>query len=270
LIGAGGLLACAAVLAWAPPAQPCGYGMPSPVMRFLNAECVVAGRVIGFEDLNVRALPHAQARADQEYKIAVVHVNEALKGVRGQKHLRVGLYPTQQLQSGQEVVLFLASHFEEPFYVMQQVYEYGISPAGNARALADEVAQYRRLGRMLNDPLTALRSRDPQERLQTAVLLLTHYRTFRPALHHADRRTRAIDPEESRLILEALAEVGWNQGALDFRMNPRRAFALLAPAARDGWNPQGLNGNEVEAAARRWLRDHAPTFRVTALVEKDG
>src|SRR4051794_39267921 len=199
--GAGAVLACAAALAPPPPAAAWGYGMPSPMMGFLRAECVAAGRVIGFEDLNVAALPHPRATERVEYKIAVVRVTQGLRGVSDAEQLRVGLFPTQKLQAGQEVLLFLASHHDEPFYVMQDRYEYGLSREMNAKEFDNQVAQYRKLARILSDPGAALKAKDPQERLQAAIFLVNAHRTFRPDVHRADRRVRPLDAEQSRLVL---------------------------------------------------------------------
>ncbi|MCI0464071.1 MAG: hypothetical protein L0Z62_44630 [Gemmataceae bacterium] len=263
-----GVLACLGVLASDAPVRSCGYGMPSPLARFLAADCVVAGRVVGFEDQNINVLPFPTAQKDEEYKVAIVRVLHALKGAEGQEHVRVGTTRHQQLRNGQEVLLFLAEHFEEPFYLMRQEYEYAITGEGN-NAFAGQVAQYRRWSRLWNDPVAGLKSASDEDRLHTAALLMTHLRTFRPQAHHADRRLAPIDARLSKLILEAMANSDWSKGGADFRTSPRQVFSMVRATAKDGWNPQGLkNQQEIETAARRWLRDNAGTFRIQAFVEK--
>jgi hypothetical protein len=267
MFGVGLGAVCVALLAAAPPARPCGYGMPSPLMRFLQAECVVAGRVVGFEDQNVHTLPFANAPQDREYKVAVVHVLESLKGAPGEPQVRIGLFATQNLRNGQEAIFFLVPHFEEPFYLLQTQYDYPINRDNNPE-FETRVAQYRRWGRALTDPLGALQVKDARARAEAATLLLIHHRTFRPAEHRADRKLEPLDAAQSKLILEGLAGADWN-GATDFRSSPGRAFAMLGATAKDGWNPQGLKtSQEFEQAARGWLRDNAGTFRVTTFARK--
>lgn len=268
VVGTAALAACLAALTASAPVESCGYGMPSPLRRFLVAECVVAGRVIGFEDLNVFALPHATAPKDLEYKVAVVSVTHAFKGAREKDLVRVGLFPTQGLRGGQEVLLFLNRHFEEPFFVTRNPYEYGIGKDNNPD-YDRQLAQYGRWAKAWNDPVAALTSGDPVERLHAAILQVERHCFFQPGLHEPLAKKQPLDAERGRLILRALAGADWGKGGPDFRMTPWRAFSLLRATTNDGWRPEaGRNMQQIQSAACQWVGENAETFRIQAFVEK--
>jgi hypothetical protein len=250
--------------------QACGYGRPSPQARFLAAEVVVAGRVIAVEDQNVAALPFATAQKDVEYTVAIVHVTRTFKGAPGNERIRVGLMaPHQGLRPGQEVLLFLTRHFEEPFFIpLSGRFDYAISKDNNPD-FDRQLAQHERWAKAWNDPAAALTAKDQTERLHAAIMAVERHRLFQPAIHRAAGRMQPLDAVRSEQILRALAEVDWARGGPDFRMSPWRAFNMLGATAKDGWSPQpGWNTQQLTEAARRWLGEHATTFRIAALVER--
>jgi hypothetical protein len=260
---AGVLTATWAMLAEAPAVRPCGYGMPSPLSRFLEAETVLVGRVIGIEDQNVMTLMFSGAGQPQEFTVAVVDVQEHFKGTAGQTQVRVGFPLPQKPPIGQEICFFLIEHFAEPFYLATNQIHLPLLPD---QAVGREIDRYRRWGRLLRDSLAGLTATDAKERLDTATLLIARYRTPPRSIPAKDLKPTPIDAKESRLILEALAEADWSKVEPgEFRWTPWRLFALLGP--KEGWNPQGLNQpSDLETAAKRWLKSNAMTFRINALV----
>jgi hypothetical protein len=261
-VGFGAAMVCAMMLAGS-PAWACGYGVPSPLARFTAAEWVVVGKITTYEVKDVEAFPAPGATAKQTYAIAVLEISSAIKSAEGMTHLRIALPPGQLLPTGQEACFFLSPHFEEAFAVMPGRFGIPIVKSGNAGFDA-EVQRYERWGQLLKDPQEGLKSKDADERFLTAALLLTEYRTYRPGYHTKDRKTESIDPELSKLILQALAEANWSKAILDNTVTPRRLFAQLNPTAKDGWNPQNLaSGKDLEMEMKKWLADNAASYRIS-------
>jgi hypothetical protein len=253
-------------LASAGPVWACGYGVPSPLARFTSAEWVVVGKITTYEEKDVAALPTPGATAKQTYAVAVLEISKAIKGAEGMTHLRIAMPPYQLLPIGQEACYFLNPHFEEAFCVMPPRFGLPIVKAANAGFDA-EIQQYERWGELLKDPIEGLKAKDADDRFLTAALLVTDYRTYRPGFHAKDRKTEPIDPALSKLILQALAEADWNKAMLDNTVTPQRLFAQLNPTVKDGWNPQNLaSAKDRETATKKWLTDHAGSYRIAAYV----
>src|SRR5947209_10116095 len=146
------LAAGLAVLGSARPARACGYGMPSPLARFALADCVVVGKVTMVEPRPLQALFPGNGQM-VAYNVAVLKVEEMLKGDPRLTHVRVGLLPQQQLRPGFESCFFLAEHPQESFFVQgSNFYDYPIYKEGNP-GFTGEVETYRRLGKLSREPV---------------------------------------------------------------------------------------------------------------------
>jgi hypothetical protein len=263
----GAVLAGLALLAASRPAAACGYGMPSPLVRFAQADCVVIGKVETFEERTVEAAQYPGAPQKQTYGVAVLRLSEVLRGIEDLTHLRVGLLQHQTLQLGQEACFFLTPHHRESFFQMTDRYDYPINRQGNPGFEA-QMQQYRSWGRLLRDPVAGLQAKNPQDRFLTAALLVSQYRTRPATVPGKQPKAEPIDARESRLILEALAEADWAKAAPDFRVTPQRLFAQLGATPQDGWQPKPFKDmKEYETAVKTWLREHAGTFRIQALTQ---
>ncbi len=262
VLGIGGLLVG---LVTAATVQACGAGMPSPAARFATTDLVVVGRILTLEEKAQSMLPVPGAAQKADYRIAVLRIDEDLKGAQGLTHVRVALLPHQVLKPGYEGCFFLRPHFEELVYLFG-TYDYPIAKS-NALAFAQEMDRYRHWGKLLADPEAGFNSKDADERLLTAALLIAGYRTYQRGIHRPDLRTRPVDARESRRILEVLAEADWNKAGPDFRLSPPRLFGLLGATPKDGWVPRGFKSQqEYQAAVKAWLKEHAATFRIQAYV----
>ena len=262
------LATCLGVLGPARPAAACGYGMPSPVARFALADCVVVGRVTLVEPRPVLALfPGSGQRL--AYNVAVLKVQEMIKGDPRLTHVRVGLLAHQSLLPGFEACFFLQEHPEESFFLQgSDFYDYPVAREGNP-GFAAQVETFRRLGRLSGEPLDGLRAARAEDRFLAAALFVARCRTFRPTLHAGADRTEPVDALSSRLVLRALAEADWSRGAADFSLNPRRVFLQLGLSARDGWNPPAFRDlHEMEAFARKWLRENEDKVLLRAFVRR--
>jgi hypothetical protein len=266
MIGALGVAAGLAVVLSVRPVGACGYGTPSPLARFALADCVVLGKVTSIEDRGVLAT-QTRGGSKVEYTIAVVQVTNALKGAEGMTHVRVGVVPPQFLVPEQEAIFFLTQHSEEPFYHLGQRYDSPIQKENNA-GFAAQLQTYERLARLMKDPDASLVCKDAQDRFLTAALLLTEYRATDRLAGVKGAKQEAVDATRSRLILEALAGLDWNQYNADFRIAPRGLFNQLGMTDKDGWVTRGFKDNEeFDAAAKKWLLEHASTFRIKTYVQ---
>src|SRR5262245_53872203 len=72
-------------IAWALRAAP----PPGPT-RIANADAVFVGKVTEFEPVDVDAKAFPQAKETVKYRIAIVQVNEIIRGLKDEKTLRVG------------------------------------------------------------------------------------------------------------------------------------------------------------------------------------
>src|SRR6516162_447515 len=112
--------------------------------------------------------------------------------------------------------------------------------------------------------MAGLKSKDAQERLMTAGLLIARYRTPQPGA----AKTEPIDGEESKLILTILADADWSQPFRFGQMSPQQMFGQLNLTKEDGWvPPQNIRTpQDYGNAARTWLREHANTYRIKRFV----
>src|SRR5262249_53636710 len=127
-----------------------------------------------------------------------------------------------------------------------------------------QVSDLKKFAKLLADPKPGLTSKVAQERLETAAMLLAKYRTPRPG---AAAKTEPIDADESKQILQILADADWkaaNPGS-DYRVLPPRLFQSLGLTEKDGWT-QPKNFNEYAPAAQKWLKDNAATYRIQKFV----
>jgi hypothetical protein len=237
--------------------------------RTATADVVVTGRVTGFADKTVSV-------EKQEYKVAIVKVTESILVPKDVKELRVGFVPlprngargagplmapfTQgQLAVGQEACFFLTRQPEGDFYTFATL---GGVVDKRGRDYATTVAEARKAGKLLADPKASLTSKAAQDRFLTAALLVHRYRT-----PHGRQQTEPIDAEESKLILQALAEADWSSTRAApgvpplFAGPPHLVLRKLGPTEKDGWK-EPINVRELTPAAKKWLKDNVETFRI--------
>jgi hypothetical protein len=247
---------------------------PPPItQRIAVADTIVLGSVSAIEDLDVEAavLP----KGDKiKYRIAVVTVNETIRGKSDMQKIKVGFkvpgvpgkigskYPMANLQPGREYVLLLQKHHEGKF-LQVELYVDAIELAPGGKSDAD-VAQIKRCVKLIDNPKAALQSKDEADRLLAATMLIQKYRG-RPA-----EKTEPIDAEESQLILKALQGVkDWGKYDPLTRTNPVILFQQLGLTEKDGFRPlKNINdyNRDWGAAAQAWLEKHAATYRIQRFV----
>jgi hypothetical protein len=258
-----------------------GVRMPEPPLpqRVALADCVCTGRITALEAEPVSAFPLLKIAGAPKvpHQIALVDLQTSVVGAKGLRQLRVGyvapLPPDQggpsrprrppiKLTVGQEGCFFLRKHPEEPFYVMQAVWD--LQDKATAKDFDREMILIKRCARLLNDPDAGLRSKDAGDRLLTAGMLIFRYRTVQ-WVYRGKPRTEPVDAEQSKLILAALAEGAWTREDVESPMGRVRLFLRLGLAAHDGWSPPS-SVEDLPAAAEKWLRENRGSYRIQRYV----
>ncbi len=287
LAGSAGLSSLALLVV----ASPVGAMMiaPAPVsQRVATADVVVVGKVTAFADKTVSARPVPGATEKVEYQVAVVRIDDALVGAKDTKEIRVGFrlpppapapvpgpgggpvrigpirkWREPSLVLDQEAMLFLVKHPEADFYVLPAYFS-AIDKKGPN--FANDLAEVRKAARLLADPKAGLESKNADERLLTAGLLISRYRTPRVA---GPAKTEPIDAVQSKLILQTLADADWKAaprpGIGLNTMTPQVLFFRLGLQPKDGWT-QPRDGKAIPEAAQKWLKDNADTYRIERFV----
>lgn len=218
-----------------------GPGVPlTPARLSLQSAVVVVGKVVDVEKDSVYVSRYRGAPKDQkvEYKIATVRIVEPLIGGRGLTQFRVG-FPADgstaalpalpgrgpaTLTPDQEACFFLNPHFEADFYVIA-----GGGPlTKNDKNYAKELEDVKKVAKVLDDPVAALKAKDLEDRFRAASVLLERYRTNRSGKPSA---REPIPEEENKLILALMVELPWQ--AKDTK--PRPASDPVPPSRSALW-----------------------------------
>jgi hypothetical protein len=252
---------------------------PPPVpMKVATADAVVVGKVTG---LDPKLVPADRFKNDKaQYKVATVKVEQALLG-KGAKEVKVAFiqpaapvpppgggvrppirrFPQLELKLNQEACFYLVKHPSKDFYTITSV-DYVVPK--DSPTFAKETAEAKRYVKLLADPKAGLKSKDVEERLTTAGMLLGRYRTQRVFTPNA--KTYPVGSAESKLILETLADVDWAvKPGRNYMLNPQSLFLRLGLTPADGWT-QPKNFRDFPAEAKKWLKANASKYRIKSYV----
>jgi hypothetical protein len=257
---------------------------PTPIpQRVAQSDVIVVGKVTGFGDKLVSAKPpYGGDKVD--YQIAVVQVGDALKGAKDAKEIKVGFlpagapvggpirpgpirrFPQFSLAVDQEGCLLLTKHPTEDFYLGQTPYDFMDK---NGATYTKDLDEVKRCVKLLGDPMGALKGKSADDRTLTAEMLIARYRLAKPG----ESKTEAIDADESKQILLALADADWTTkpagpGPIGLRaqvMSPQNSFFQLGLTPADGWTPP-KDFNDLPDAAKQWLKDNAEKYRIQRFV----
>jgi tetratricopeptide (TPR) repeat protein len=248
-----------------------GFPTPEPPIpqRVALADAIVVGRVARVEEEPVHAFPFLKVREGQKvlFKMFKVYIDRVLLGQAGLEHVRVGIGPGQAmpgLTEEQTGCFFLHKHPEEPFYVLLAGSDFIDSRReefGRILALASRCAG------LLGNTDAGLRSREGEDRLLTAALLIFRFRTVQYA-YSGVPRTEPIAAGLSRRILAALGEGSFSDKAAREPTGRLSLFLRLGLTAEDGWAPpRDLSG--IAAATEKWLAENAATYRIRRYVPEE-
>jgi hypothetical protein len=280
LVGAlalGGIVVCAAAgyalraVPVAPPTQLPALG------QVAMSDAVVLGKVESISDKTVKAKSHIPGQnGDMEYNVATVKIADGFMDAKGLTHVQVawinnGNVPIDprrgprggfqvSLSKDQEGCFFLIKHPTETFYVL-------VNPADAVNKNTGEYEKYSKLvtkcAKAYDDAQKGLKSKDAGERLLAANLLLTHYR--QPKL--GGGKQVEIDADESKLIMQAMADADWTKTDGETGVNALNMFYLINPTPQEGWQaPPNANQNQLFDAMKKWLKDNSGSYRIKKFV----
>ena len=245
--------------------------------RIAAADMVVIGKITAIEDKTVMGKRYATDKDKTEFKVALIQIAEPLKGAKGLTHVRLGFVPPvvrpapagnarpaifrfPQLNHavGQEGCFFLAKSADGDLHVTRMYFDVMEKKEPN---FEQEMTLARRAAKLLEEPLAGLKSKDAEDRLMTASMLLTKYRGYRPGQNNS--KLEPIGAEESKLILTAIAEGDWTRREPQ-KLSAQSVFQRLALTAKDGFNPPQFKDYQKEfpAYAQQWLKDNMDKYRV--------
>jgi len=244
--------------------------------RVATADAVVIGKVTSIEDKTVSAEPYPGAKEKAEYQITVVKIEDGVLGTKGLTHVKIGTikvpegrpiirpggYGPAKLTVDQEGVFLLQKHPTESFYTLPNAMNV-INKAGNDN-FEKEATRIKECAKLLADPKAGLKSKNAEDRSLTAGMLLIRYNTP----HGEQTKRESIDADESKLILNALADGDWTKGNDLNDLSPQWGFGRLNLTDKDGWNANGPfnTPNAYQDAAKAWLKGHADSYRIQRFV----
>jgi len=273
---AGVAAVCGLVLIGTAEAKAIAIRPSSIPERVAQSDVVVVGKVGKVEPKNVSAAPFPGGQK-VEYQVVALEVKDGLLGARGKKEIRLGFIPPQQggpgggpgpirrpggfrqlvFTQGQEGLFFLTKHPTESFCVAPAYFSFVDKNAGD---FGKQVEQVKKCTKLLSDPMASLKSKSADDRAQTAAMLVLRYRAFKPG----KMKEEEIGAEESKLILNALAEGDWSKGFSPTEITPQMAFGQLGLTPNDGWKPGPFKNYQQEfpEAAKKWLKENAGKYRI--------
>jgi hypothetical protein len=275
------------------PAQYGDFIAPAPIpMRVVQADAIVVGKLGKVVEKNVSATPFSGAKVKVDYQVMELEVGESLRGARRGEVIRFGFmlpkanrdgpdplrgFPRREIYTnGQECLFFLSRHHDGSFYVAPMDYLW-LPIDKREDSYAKDLEFTRRCVKLWEDPLAGLEAKDAVDRLLSAGMLITRYRHYQPG--KVGPETEAIPANESKLILNILADADWPTkvapgSSLPLEMTPGWLFSQLDVTFKDGWTSPEGDYAVLYAAARQWVKAHANTYRIQRFVpvtaEKSG
>jgi hypothetical protein len=273
-----------AVLGLASRAQAVAVRLIPLPERVALANTIVVGKVTAIEDKTVSAHQFPGAKDKVDYTIAVVEVKDPLLGAKGMTHLKIGFVEPKAPAGGinkegglrrpgprfqpvvlakdQEGCFLLNPHFEESFYIAPSA-DYVLDKSNPNHDKDLEIV--RNCAKLLSDPDAGLKSKNADDRATTAGLLIIRYRT---AIGPKPKEEK-IDAEQSKLILQGLADGDWSKPFSPTELTAQTSFGRLNLSDKDAWKPGPFQNfqKEFPEAAKKWLKDNADTYRIKRFVD---
>lgn len=218
--------------------------------RIAKAAVVVVGKVTSIENKPVKT-------PNGEMAVAVVKVEAGSGEVKGLTHIKVA-FPAEVIANGEEYGLFLSKVKDQNFFTVLNYNDVLRKSDGN---FDSQMQVVKKAVEFLNEPKKGFTSKNTDDHLLTASLLLGKYRPWGTA----SDKLEAIDAAESKQILEALAAADWQKIDPVTQINAQQMFFRLALTPADGWM-QPANFQQIGPAAKEWLKANADKYRVKRFV----
>jgi RNA polymerase sigma-70 factor (ECF subfamily) len=255
--------------------------------RIVQSDIVVVGRVVALAPKDVEAVFSSENPYNLDYRIAVLKVQEVIHGQKDVKEVRLGfispdqdrkvdktgkamppLWPLefQPVKVGQEGMFFLRKHHHGNFYVNFVLFG-GFLASNDPPEFTKYLENARRLNKVLTLPLEALKAENASNRFLAATMLVTGYRLS--WLKDRKLPEKAIDADESKLILKTLAEADWSDSTEAFcpskyPSHPYQVFLQLGVTKADGYDPpiKAPDSQDILRYTQNWLRDNQEKYRI--------
>jgi hypothetical protein len=252
--------AIAAAVYVSPAAGGAGISPPKPAAIAMSADFVVVGKVNDLERDEIEAFPHGIPPINHRkepkpkkvrYRVADLSIDDPLIGAKGLTRMRVGFVVAEpaakprgavpiELKAGQEGCFFLTRHDAADFYILQS--GFGIVPLLKTNPNYDqELSRVKLVAKAIDDPVAALKAKEPADRHLAAVAVLTRYSlvNFSPAA--GGPKMEEFPAEQNKLILDVLLELPWAQkgGPLSGELS-RSALWNYVQADRYGFQPPAV------------------------------
>lgn len=255
--------------------------------RVVRSDLVVSGRVVAVEPKDVEAVISAEMPYKVDYRIAVVKVHEVVHGQKGLKELRLGFispgqdrkvdkagkamqplspFYFQAFTVGQDGLVFLRKHHQGDFYVSFLFFG-GFHDSSDGATFTKNLEDVRRLSKVLEAPVEALKAENATNRYLAAVMLISRHRLS--WLKDRKLPEKTIDAEESKLLLKVLAEANWSDvneaiTSIMYPPHPYRTFLQLGVTKADGYDPpvKSPDFRDTLRSTQSWLRDNQEKYRI--------
>ena len=269
------------------PPRVLGAGaVPLPDL-IVQSDIVVVGRVVALAPKDVEAVFSSENPYNLDYRIAVLKVQEVIHGQKDVKELRLGFISPDQdrkvdktgkamatfsplgfspAKVGQEGMFFLRKHHQANFYVNFLVFR-NFLQSSDTSEFTTNLEKARQLDKVLKLPMEALRAENESNRFLAATMLVTRYRLS--WLKDRKLPEKAIDAEESKLILKTLAEADWSDvneatSPSKYPWHPYWIFLQLGVTKADGYDPpiKAPDFRDTLRYTQNWLRDNQQKYRI--------
>jgi hypothetical protein len=265
----------------------------TPVEKVAHAELVVTGKVASF-DKDAMLVQYAGDPNKVAHKVAVIKIEKGLLGAGKMTEVKVafvappkpdpnappvrpgrpgrGGFQQIDLKEGQQATFFLTRHVGGDYYAISPMLAPIDSKDENAKAAAEVVAK---AAAAVADPVKALKAEKAEERFLAATAVISKYRSF--PQDGRETTTEKVPAEESKLLLQALAEGDWSKYDQN-TVNGSQVFYSLGLTEKDGWvqpvvvnNPGAppVDFNAVmKDAFAQWLKGAGKNYQISKNVPK--
>lgn len=255
--------------------------------RVVQSDLVVAGRIVALEPKDVEAVISAELPYKVDYRIAVVKVHEVVHGQKGLKDFRLGFispgqdrkvdkagkamqplspFYFQAFTVGQDGLFFLRKHHQGDLYISFLFFG-SFHDSRDGATFTKSVEDVRRLSKVLEAPAEALKAENATNRYLAAVMLISRHRLS--WLKDRKLPEKAIDAEESKLLLKVLAEANWSDvneaiTSIMYPPHPYRTFLKMGVTKADGYDPpvKAPDFRDTLGYTQSWLRDNQEKYRI--------
>jgi hypothetical protein len=242
--------------------------------RVATAEMVVVGKVVALEEKPVTAHAYPGAKDKVLFTVAEVKVSDAVLAPKGTTTVRLGFQPIPpmvairpmpfQATVGMEGCFFLVKNGDSGIYLPQGVLCYLDK---KSPTFEKDVALIKQCVKILDAPVASLKAKDAEERFLAAGMLVARY----ASRHTQNDVAELIDAEESKLILQALADADWTPTNDLMKLSPRMVLSRLPLTAKDGWAlPANSDPKAYAVYAQSWVKGHVDGYRIQRWVADKG